>query len=107
MPPSPSSSRNSAMADSARLLVVDDSEVNRKVLSRSTEAQGYSVSVAGNGRIALEMLREEPYDLVLLDIEMPEMDGFQVLEEMKRDEALSDVRVIVTSSLEGLENVVR
>ena len=53
------------------------------------------------------MLRRERFDLVLLDMEMPEVDGFQVLGEMKRDLALRDLPVIVTSSLEGIDDVVR
>src|SRR5690242_93074 len=53
------------------------------------------------------MLRNEPFDLLLLDIEMPEMDGFQVLDQVRGDLALRDVPVVVTSSLEGLDNVVR
>ncbi|HVF63247.1 MAG TPA: adenylate/guanylate cyclase domain-containing response regulator [Casimicrobiaceae bacterium] len=91
----------------ARLLVVDDNKVNRLLLSRSLELQGHKVAVAANGRIALDMLRADPFDLVLLDMEMPEVDGFQVLSEMKRDLKLRDVPVLVTSSLEGVENVVR
>ena len=62
---------------------------------------------AENGRVALEMLRREVFDLVLLDMEMPEMDGFQVLEQMVKDRQLQDLPVIVTSSLEGIANVVR
>ena len=65
------------------------------------------MSTAENGRVALEMLRREPFDLLLLDIEMPEMDGFQVLELLGRDLQLRDLPVIVTSSLEGVDNVVR
>ena len=91
----------------ARLLVVDDNKVNRLLLSRNLELMGHRVASADNGRTALSMLRSEPYDLVLLDIEMPEMDGFEVLEQIRGDLALRDVPVIVTSSLEGLENVVR
>src|SRR5690348_13493388 len=53
------------------------------------------------------MLRDESFDLLLLDIEMPEMDGFQVLDQVRADLALRDVPVVVTSSLEGLDNVVR
>src|SRR5215831_11321068 len=90
-----------------RLLVVDDNKVNRLLLTRSLEQQGHSIASAENGRAALEMLRREPFDLLLLDIEMPEMDGFQVLEQLKGDLQLRDLPVIVTSSLEGVDNVVR
>jgi class 3 adenylate cyclase len=91
----------------ARLLVVDDNKVNRLLMTRSLELQGHTVASAANGRIGLEMLRKEPFDLVLLDMEMPEMDGFQVLEELVGDLKLRDLPVIVTSSLEGIENVAR
>jgi class 3 adenylate cyclase len=96
------------MADpAARLLVVDDNKVNRLLLTRNVELQGHHAASAENGRVALEMLRREPFDLLLLDIEMPEMDGFAVLEQLKADVQLRDLPVIVTSSLEGVENVVR
>ena len=91
----------------ARLLIADDNKVNRLLMSRSVELQGYKAALAENGRIALERLRAEPFDLLLLDIEMPEMDGFAVLEHLKADATLRDIPVIVTSSLEGLENIVR
>jgi len=91
----------------ARLLVVDDNKVNRLLLTRSLELQGHSVASAENGRVALDMLRRDGFDLLLLDMEMPEMDGFQVLEQLGNDRQLRDVPVIVTSSLEGVENVVR
>lgn len=91
----------------ARLLVVDDNKVNRLLLTRSLELQGHSVASAENGRIALDALRREAFDLLLLDMEMPEMDGFQVLEQLKADLSLRDLPVVVTSSLEGIENVVR
>ncbi|HEY2627978.1 MAG TPA: response regulator, partial [Usitatibacter sp.] len=91
----------------ARLLVTDDNKVNRLLLTRSLELQGHTVSQAPNGRAALEMLRANAIDLMLLDIEMPEMDGFQVLEQLGNDVHLRDLPVIVTSSLEGVEHVVR
>jgi len=91
----------------ARLLVVDDNKVNRLLLSRNIELMGHKVATAENGRVALQLLKREPFDLMLLDIEMPEMDGFQVLGEMAKDLELRDFPVIVTSSLEGIENVVR
>lgn len=99
------------MADAAyggaRLLVVDDNKVNRLLLIRSLELMGHRAAAAENGRVALEMLRREPFDLVLLDIEMPEVDGFAVLTEIRRDLALRDVPVVVASSLDGIDSVVR
>ena len=65
------------------------------------------MACAENGRIALEMLRREPFDLMLLDMEMPEVDGFQVLEQLVDDPHLCDLPVIVTSALEGVADVVR
>jgi class 3 adenylate cyclase len=94
-------------APAARLLIADDNKVNRLLLSRSVEMQGHRAALAENGRIALEMLRVEAFDLLLLDIEMPEMDGFAVLEQLKADVQLRDLPVIVTSSVEGLDNIVR
>jgi class 3 adenylate cyclase len=91
----------------ARLLIVDDNKVNRLLLARSVEMQGYRATQAENGRVALELLRDSTFDLLLLDIEMPEMDGFQVLAQLKADSALRDLPVIVTSSVEGVANVVR
>lgn len=77
------------------------------LLKRNVELLGHQVALAENGLIALEMLRSETFDLLLLDIEMPEMDGFQVLEQLIGDPALRDIPVIVTTGLEGTENVVR
>ena len=91
----------------ARLLVVDDNKVNRLLLARNVTLQGHQAETAENGRIALEMLRRSGFDLVLLDIEMPDMDGFQVMEQLATDKALRDVPVIVTSSLEGVATIVR
>ena len=96
------------MAESgARVLVVDDNKVNRLLLARNVELLGHRVASAPDGRVALQMLSDEAFDLVLLDITMPEMDGFQVLEQMFADKQLRHVPVIVTSALEGLANVVR
>jgi class 3 adenylate cyclase len=91
----------------ARLLVADDNKVNRLLLARNLELQGHQVVSAENGRVALDKLRAQTFDLVLLDIEMPELDGFQFMEQLAADNALRDIPVIVTSSLEGVANVVR
>jgi adenylate cyclase len=90
-----------------RLLVVDDNKVNRLLLGRSLEQQGHTIEMAENGRQALEMMHARPFDLVLLDIEMPEMDGYQVLEKVTADLKLRDIPIIITSALEELNSVVR
>jgi adenylate cyclase len=90
-----------------RLLVVDDNKVNRLLLASSVTQLGHEAVTAENGRIGLELLQREAFDLVLLDIEMPEMDGFEVLAQLAARPALRDLPVIVTSSLEGVANVVR
>lgn len=89
------------------LLVVDDNKMNRLLLGRNLEQQGHKVAFAENGRRALEMMRAQAYDVVLLDIEMPEMDGFQVLEEMSSDSELHNLPVIMISSVEEIDSVVK
>jgi class 3 adenylate cyclase/CheY-like chemotaxis protein len=91
----------------SHLLVVDDNEANRDVLSRRLEREGYRVSCAENGRRALEMAPAENFDLVLLDIMMPEIDGYEVLGRMKADPALRDIPVIMISALDEIQSVVR
>ncbi len=91
----------------ARLLVADDNKVNRLLMGRNLEMQGHKVAMAENGRAALDALRRESFDLLLLDIEMPDLDGFQVMEQLAADPELRDLPVIVTSSLEGVAHVVR
>ena len=96
-----------ASGERARLLVVDDNETNRHVLRRRLERQGHAVEEAADGARALALLRSGTFDLVLLDIVMPVMDGFEVLAEMKADTALADVPVIVISALDEMNSVVR
>jgi CheY-like chemotaxis protein len=90
-----------------RLLVVDDNKVNRLLLARGLEAQGHMVETVENGKQALEKLRADSFDLVLLDIEMPEMNGYQVLETCLQDAELRDIPIIMTSSLDELDSVVK
>jgi DNA-binding response OmpR family regulator len=89
------------------ILVVDDNRLNRLKLSRGLEHQGHTVTLAEHGRQALEMLQAMSFDLVLLDILMPEMDGHQVLARMKGDSVLRHIPVIVISALDELESVVK
>lgn len=96
------------MAESgSRLLIVDDNKVNRLLLSRSVELLGHRTATAENGRVALQKLRDESFDLMLMDVEMPEMDGFEVLDAMAKDVRLRDLPVIVTSSLDDVSSVAR
>lgn len=90
-----------------QLLVVDDNKVNRLLLARGLEQHGHEVAVAENGRVAMEMLRLKPYDLLLLDVDMPEMNGFQVLEALLQDPDLRDIPVIMTSASDELDRVVK
>ena len=89
------------------LLVVDDNKVNRILLARGLEGQGHRVETAENGKQALDKLRNDSFDLVLLDIEMPEMDGYQVLEICLQDSELRDIPIIMTSSLDEIDSVVK
>lgn len=87
------------------LLVVDDNEMNRDLLSRRLRRQGYRVEVAVDGRQALAMLSQEEFNLVLLDLMMPEMNGYQVLERLKADQNLHHIPVIMTSSLDEMDGI--
>ena len=89
------------------LLVVDDNEMNRDMLSRRLERQGYRVTVAVDGRQALELLNLEEFNLVLLDIMLPVINGYQVLEQLKADQSLSHIPVIITTALDEADGKAR
>jgi adenylate cyclase len=92
---------------SGRILVVDDNAGNRDMLSRRLEREGYSVDTAENGRAALEKLETGAFDLVLLDIVMPELDGFAVLQSIRANQRWKEVAVIMISALDEIRSVVR
>ena len=96
-----------AEGDRGLVLVVDDDEANREVLARRLGRLGYSVTQAENGRVALELMHREPVDLVLLDLNMPEVDGYQVLEARREDPRLRDIPTIMISASADTSNVVR
>ncbi|HSL50428.1 MAG TPA: response regulator [Candidatus Deferrimicrobiaceae bacterium] len=98
------SPRNAPPGD---LLVVDDNRVNRLLLGRALEQLGHTVTFAENGRQALEILSQRRVDLILLDIEMPEMDGYQVLAALATDPRLRDLPVVMMSSVEEVDSVAR
>ena len=89
------------------LLVVDDNEMNRDLLTRRLERKGYQVTAAVDGLQALEILDQADFDLILLDIMLPLMNGYQVLEHLKADESLSQVPVIIATSLDEADGKAR
>jgi sigma-B regulation protein RsbU (phosphoserine phosphatase) len=92
----------------ASLLVVDDNEDNRYTLTRRLKREGYGhLTMASNGREALDKLKAQSFDLVLLDIMMPDMNGYEVLEQVKATPALRDIPIIMISSIDEIESVIR
>jgi CheY-like chemotaxis protein len=91
----------------AVVLVVDDDAMNRLLLSRGLEQDGHHVRAVANGLQALQALRDQLFDCVLLDVLMPEMDGYQVLEHIRSDPKLRHTPVIMISALEDIKSVVK
>lgn len=89
------------------VLVIDDNPLNRELLQKRLERRGLRVQTAGDGLEALEMLRQHSFDVVLLDVMMPRLNGYETLQAMKRDERLRHVPVIMISARDELGNVIR
>ncbi|TIU89503.1 MAG: response regulator, partial [Mesorhizobium sp.] len=89
-----------SVSNPGRILIVDDSRTIRIKLKKSVEALGHEAEAVENGRAALDLLAVENFDLVLLDIMMPVMDGFEVLTSLKSSPRTRDVPVIVISGLD-------
>ena len=103
----PESEAGAKVAETGKILVVDDLESNRDVLSRRLARDGHRVEVASGGREALRRIASEDFDLVLLDLMMPDMNGFEVLTRLKADERLHETPVIMVSALDEMDSVVR
>ena len=95
------------MTDRASVLVVDDDPVNRSMLSRSLEADGHEVTTVERGAEALELAGSQGFDVVLLDVVMPEMDGYQVLERLKADPKLRHLPVVMVTAVDDVASAVR
>ena len=93
--------------ETGRILVVDDNASNRDLLFRRLSHDGHEVARADSGRRALEIVAVEQFDLILLDLLMPDLNGFQVLQRLKADERLHDVPVIMISGLQEVDSVIR
>ncbi|MGA3185985.1 MAG: response regulator [Bryobacteraceae bacterium] len=97
----------SSSPETGRILVVEDNAANRDLLRRRLEREGHWVQEAGNGMEALQQLDAGAYDLMLLDVIMPEMDGYEVLARLKQNASLRDLPVIMISALDEAQSVVR
>lgn len=91
----------------SNILIVDDTPANLQLLSKMLSEQGYRVRPVPNGSMALSVVRVEPPDLVLLDIRMPDMDGYAVCEHLKADEKTRDIPIIFISALDATQDKVR
>lgn len=89
-----------------QILIVDDNPANRDILSRRLNRQGHQTIMVDNGAKALDLLARERFDLVLLDVMMPDMDGYQVLQHMKKDDKLQQIPVIMISACADIDSVI-
>jgi adenylate cyclase len=94
-------------AETGNILVVDDNAANREMLGRRLTREGHRVQTVASGPDALALLRRQPIDLVLLDVLMPEMSGYEVLQTLTADEELSGIPVVMISALDEMDSVVR
>ena len=105
--PLPASAAMQEAMRSSAILVVDDNAANRDVLARRLTREGHNVVTAANGAAALELVAREDFDIILLDLIMPEMSGFEVLRRLKAHERTGHIPVIVISALDEIDSVVR
>jgi DNA-binding NtrC family response regulator len=92
------------MAEKSRILVVDDEDTLRTVLSQELKGEGYEVETAADGQIAIDTLREKQFELVLLDIKMPNVTGFEVLKYIKQNHPT--LKVIMLTGFADLKNAI-
>jgi len=104
--PSDHASSHRGDTDGGRLLVVDDNEMNRDMLSRRLTRRGHSVEVAEDGQTAIDMIGREPFDVVLLDIMMPGIDGMEVLRILRQTLSGTDLPIIMATAKDESEDVV-
>jgi adenylate cyclase len=94
-------------AGAGRILIVDDTQATRELLSRRLEREGHTIMEAENGRSALSRIAEEPFDLVLLDMMMPDINGYEVLTQLKADVRFRHIPVIILSAFDEIDSAVR
>jgi DNA-binding response OmpR family regulator len=91
---------------SAALLIVDDDEMNRQMLARRLTRQGFWVTTAHDGREALQLIRSRAFDLVLLDVMMPELSGLELLRIVRKTRSVTELPIIMTTALDGSQDIV-
>jgi len=89
-----------------RLLVVDDNEMNRDMLSRRLQRKGYSVEMADGGAAALQAVESDTFDLILLDIMMPDIDGMEVLTRLRKTHSQTDLPIIMATAKDESSDIV-
>lgn len=102
-----SQAKSSQKTSQADILIVDDTPVNLRLLSQILDEQGYQTRPVPDGQLALAAAQAKPPDLVLLDIRMPEMDGYEVCERLKDDAQTKDIPIIFISALDAVEDKVK
>src|SRR5215469_4927490 len=105
--PALSSSLASHQARPSRILIVDDTEATRELLARRLRRDGHHVVEVANGRAALDIVARESFDLILLDMMMPDLNGYEVLTQLKADVRFRHIPIIVISALDEIDSVVR
>lgn len=105
--PEPAAAAPSPSGESGSVLVVEDDPINREILERHLTRRGYQVLQARHGGQALEILAAARVDLILLDLVMPEMDGYDTLSRLKSDPELAEIPVVVISAMDETDNVIR
>jgi len=86
------------MSSSARILLIEDNEMNRDMLSRRLIRRGYEVVIAVDGALGLDLARAQPPDLILMDMSLPEIDGWEATRHLKQDPATSRIPVIALTA---------
>lgn len=97
--------KSSEPVSSSKILVVDDSEISSDILKHSLEMEGHEVSLARDGEEAFDIIAKKDFDLILLDIQLPGMDGYEVLEKLKEDSRLRYIPVVMISGIDELQSV--
>src|SRR5215831_7390702 len=105
--PLPEKATRPSPHNALKVLIAEDNRDLRDIVARMVKALGHEVTVASTGKEALQQVHQQPPDIVLLDIMMPEMDGFEFCQALQAEEKLRDFHIIITSARDALEDKVK